>query len=133
MTDSVTVRPKRTKNIPKSEIYIFSSCNFYPNVNDTSEPLHRVLSDKMGENFLDINLKTQYDHVRTCVSELYSVASALVKSYHRNCLWSARRAFTSVHDSRSNSRSFALYVMSSCFCPFKTLFQNVFQMYMSEM
>ena len=91
MTDSVTVGPKRTKTIPKSEVCIFSSCSFCPNVNDTSEPLHPVLSDKMGENLLEISLKTQDDHVRTCVGDRYSVgdASALEKYYHRNCLRSA--------------------------------------------
>ena len=74
-------------------------CRFCPN--DTSEPLHHVFSDKMGENFLEIKLKIQDDQVRTCVSELEGTgdASALEKYYHLKCLQSAQCTFTPVDHS----------------------------------
>lgn len=86
-------RPKRTKTIPKAEVCLFSACSFCPN--DTLEALHRVSSDKMGENFLEIKSKTQDDQVRICVSELEDAgdASALEKYYHRKCLRNAQRTF----------------------------------------
>ena len=70
-----STRPKRIKTNPKEEVCIFSACSFCPS--DTSEPLHRVFSDKMGENFLEIKLKTQDDCVRTCVSELEDAGEML--------------------------------------------------------
>ena len=50
----------------------------------------------IGESLIKIKLKTQDDHVRTCVSELEGAgdASALEKYYHRTCLRSAQRTFT---------------------------------------
>ena len=55
----------------------------------------------MGDNFLEIKLKTHDDHVRTCVSELEDAgdASALEKYCHRQCLRSAQRTFTPVEHS----------------------------------
>lgn len=90
------VRPKRTKSTPKEEVCLFSSASFCSN--DPTEPLHRVFSDKMGENLLQIKLNTTDDRVRTCVSDLEDVgdASALEKYYHRNCLRSAQRTFSPV-------------------------------------
>ena len=95
MPDSVAVRPKRIKTTPKAEVCIFSSCSFCPNTK-TLEPLHRVFSEKMGENLLEIKLKTLDDNVRTCVSGLESPGDAVALEiyYHRNCLRSAQRTFT---------------------------------------
>ena len=86
---SDTPQPKRTKNIPKSQICNFSPCVFCPN--DNSEPLHRVASDSVGKILTDIKQNTVNDQVRTCVSDLLDVgdASALEKWYHRTCLRSA--------------------------------------------
>ena len=64
-TSTDSSRPRRTKSISKAEVCLFSNCSFCPN--DNTEPLHRVLSDNMGENFLQIKLNTKDDHVRTCV------------------------------------------------------------------
>ena len=49
----------------------------------------------MGENFLEIKLKTQDDQVRICVSELEdaSDASTLKKYYHTKRLWNAQCTF----------------------------------------
>ena len=94
-----SAQPKRTKTIPKAEVCLFSTCSFRPN--DTKLPNHHVFSDRMGDNFLEIKLKTQDDHVRTCVSELEDAgdASALERYYHRQCLRSAQRTFTPVEHS----------------------------------
>ena len=72
-------RPKRTKSTPKAKVCVFSSCSFCPN--DTAGSLHRAFSDGIGESLIEIKLKTQDDHVRTCVSELEGAgdASALEK------------------------------------------------------
>ena len=66
MTDSA--RPKRTKSTPKAKVCVFSYCSFCPN--DTAGSLHRAFSNGTGESLIEINLKTQDDPVRTCVSEL---------------------------------------------------------------
>ena len=66
MTDSA--RPKMTKCTPKANVCVFSSCSFCPN--DTAGSLHRAFSDWICESLIEIKLKTQDDHVRTCVSEL---------------------------------------------------------------
>ena len=88
LTDSA--RPKRTKSTPKAKVCVFSYCSFCPN--DTAGSLHRAFSDGIGESLIEIKLKTQDDHVRTCVSELEGAgdASALEKYYHGTC-WSAPR------------------------------------------
>ena len=97
MTDSAW--PKRTKCTPKAKVCVFSSCSFCPN--DTAGSLHRAFSDGIGESLIEIKLKTQDDHVRTCVSELEGAgdASALEKYYHRACLRSSQRTFTPVFHS----------------------------------
>ena len=107
-TSSDFARPKRKKSTPKAEVCLFSSCSFCPN--DTSESLHQVSSDKMGENLLEIKLKTQDDHVRICVSDLEGVgdASALEKHYHRKCLRFAQHTFT------PSDRSSAQLIRSLC-------------------
>ena len=86
-----TPRPKRAKIVPKSQICMFSPCEFCPK--DNTEPLHRVESDSMGKTLIEIKQHTVNDQVRTCVSELVDVgdASALEKWYHRTCLRSAKR------------------------------------------
>ena len=88
-------RPKRIKSVLKAKVCIFSACCFCPK-ND--EGLHHALSDNIGDRLLEIKLKTQDDHVRTCVSQLEQSgdASALEKYYHTACLRSAQRTFTSV-------------------------------------
>ena len=93
---SDSTRPKRTKTIPKAEICVFSTCGFCPGQDNKSEPLHQVLTNQMGETFLEIKSKTLDDSVRTCMCELDSAgdASALEKYYHRKCLRSAQRTFT---------------------------------------
>ena len=80
-------------------VCIFSSCSFCPN--DTAGSLHSDFSDWIGESLIEIKLKTQDDHVRTCVSELEGAgdASALEKYYHRTCLRSSQRTFTPVFHS----------------------------------
>ena len=92
-TDSVW--PKRTKYIPKAKMCVFSSCSFCPN--DTAGSLHRAFSDGIGESLIEIKLKTQDDHVRTCVSELEGAgdASALEKYYHRTYLLTANMSYDS--------------------------------------
>ena len=96
-TDSA--RPKRTKSTPKAKVCVFLSCSFCPN--ETVGSLHRAFSDGIGESLIEIKLRTQDDHVRTCVSELEGAgdASALEKYYHRTCLRSAQRTFTPVFHS----------------------------------
>ena len=63
---------------------VFSSCSFCPI--DTAGSLHSAFSDGIGESLIEIKLKTQDDHVRTCVSELEGAgdASALEKYYHED-------------------------------------------------
>ena len=87
-------RPKRTTSTPKAKVCVFSSCSFCPN--DTAGSLHRAFSDGIGESLIEIKLKTQDDHVRSCVSELEGAgdASALEKYYYRTCLRSAQHTFT---------------------------------------
>ena len=77
---------KRTKSTPKASVCVFSSCSFCPN--DTAGSIHRAFTDGIGESLIEIKLKTQDDHVITCVSELEGAgdASALEKYYHRTCL-----------------------------------------------
>ena len=96
-----STRPKRTKTNPKSQMCLFSTCSFCSN--DQSETLHRVYTDNVGENLLEIKHKTQDDQVRTCVSELESPgdASALEKHYHKKCLRSAQRTYGPKCDSNS--------------------------------
>ena len=97
---------------------LFSSCSFCGN--DVSEPLHHVSSDKMGENLLEIKLKTQDHQVRICVSDLEDAgdASALEKYYHRNCLRSAQRTF--VQAEKNNAQS----ILSLCGEQLIMYFQN---------
>jgi len=99
---SDAARPKRTKSNPKEMVCVFSSCSFC--INDPSEPLHLVTSDNMGDSLLDVKLKTQNDHVRTCLSDLLDDgdARALEKYYHRKCLRSAQR--TMIAAERSNTQ-----------------------------
>lgn len=89
-----SARPKRSKTISKEQVCLFSTCEFCPK-ND-SEPLHRVLTDSMGETLLQIKQQTLDDHVRISVADLEEPgdASALEKHYHRNCLRSAQRIST---------------------------------------
>ncbi|KAG0721901.1 hypothetical protein GWK47_045511 [Chionoecetes opilio] len=89
-----SVRPKRSKTIPKEQVCLFSNCDFCPK-ND-SEPLHRVLTDSMGKTLLQIKQKTQMTRVRVSVADLEEPgdASALEKHYHRTCLRSAQRIST---------------------------------------
>ena len=49
---SDTPWPKRTKTVPKSQICMFSHCDFCPN--DNSEPLHHIASDCVGKILIDI-------------------------------------------------------------------------------
>ena len=63
-TDSA--RPRRTKSTPKANVCVFSSCSFRPN--DTAGSLRHAFSDGIVESLIEIKLKTQDDHVRTCVS-----------------------------------------------------------------
>lgn len=95
-TSTECSRPKRMKSIPKTEVCLFSTCSFCPN--DNKVPLHRVFSDKMGEQLLHIQLNSNDDNIRTCVSELGDSgdASALEKYYHRKCLRSAQRTCDAV-------------------------------------
>ena len=67
----------------------------------TRGSLHRAFSNGIGESLIEIKLKTQDDHVRTCVSELEGAvdASALEKYYHMTCLRSSQRTFTPVFHS----------------------------------
>ena len=97
-----SARPKRTKTTPKEEVCLFSTCTFCPK-SDTSEPLHRVYSDQMGDNLLEIKVNTQDDHVRTCLADLEGNgdASALEKYYHKKCVRSAQRTFTPAHSSQN--------------------------------
>ena len=60
--------PKRTESSQRPKVCVFSSCSFWPN--DTAGYLHRAISDGIGESLIEIKLKAQGDHVRTCVSEL---------------------------------------------------------------
>ncbi|KAG0729712.1 hypothetical protein GWK47_029788 [Chionoecetes opilio] len=89
-----SVRPKRSKTIPKEQVCLFSNCDFCPK-ND-SKPLHRVLTDSMGKTLLQIKQKTPDDHVRVSVANLEEPgdASALEKHYHRTCLRSSQRIST---------------------------------------
>ena len=73
-TDSA--RPKRTKSTPKAKVCVVSSCRLCPN--DTAGSLHRAFSDGIGESLIDIKLKTQDDHVITCVSELEGLEMLLL-------------------------------------------------------
>ena len=75
-TDSA--RPKRTKSTPKAKVCdcVFSSCSFCPK--DTAGSSHRALSDGIGETLIEIKLKTQDDHVRTCVSELEGASKSTI-------------------------------------------------------
>ena len=91
LSTRLTLHGLRGQNLPpKAKVCLFSSCSFCPN--DTAESLHRAFSDGIGESLIEIKLKTQDDHVRTCVSELEGAgdASALEKYYHGTC-WSAPR------------------------------------------
>lgn len=91
-------RPKRVKAVPKEKVCLFSSCDFCSE--DDSEPLHRVLSDAMGETLVQIKQQTQADQVRICVADLFDAgdASALEKYYHRTCLRTAQRtSSTKIH------------------------------------
>ena len=93
-TDSA--RHKRTTSTPKAKVCVFSSCSFSPN--DTAGSLHRAFSHGIGESLIEVQLKTQDDHVRICASELGDAgdASVLEKYYHRTCLRSAQRTFMPV-------------------------------------
>ena len=92
-TESDSARHKRRKSVPKEEVCLFAGCSFCPI--DSSEPLHQVLTDKMGENLLLIKQKTQDDCVRTCVAGLQSAGDASARElyYHNKCLRSAQRTF----------------------------------------
>ena len=67
-------RPKRTKTTPKVKECLFSTSSFCPN--DNTEPLHRVFSDTVGENLLQIKLNAKNDNVRTCLAELQDAGDA---------------------------------------------------------
>ena len=47
--------------------------------NDNTQPLHRVFSDTMGENLLQIKLNTKNDNVRTCLAELQDAGDACAR------------------------------------------------------
>ena len=65
----------RGQNLAK--VCVLSYCSFCPN--DTAGSLHRAFSDGRGESLIEIKLKTQDDHVRTCcVSELEGGGGASV-------------------------------------------------------
>ena len=103
-TSALSGRPKRLKVAPKSEVCMFASCNFC--TSNPDEPLHRVLSDNMGENFLNIKRHTHDDNVRICVSHLQDTgdASALELYYHRRCLIYAQRTCSSAHEGQCLSQ-----------------------------
>ena len=58
--------PKRTTS--SQGVCVLSSCSFCPNY--TAGSLNRAFSDGRGESLIEIKLKTQDNHVRTCASEL---------------------------------------------------------------
>ena len=93
-TSTESVRPKRMKILPKSQICIFSSCDFCKTT--TSKDLHLVETDNVGEKLLSIKKQTHDEFVRVCVSDLHEVgdASAQEKYYHRNCMMYAQRTCT---------------------------------------
>ena len=72
----LTLHGLRGQNLAK--VCVLSSCRFCPN--DTAGSLHRAFSDGRGESLTEIKLKTQDDHVRTCVSELESAEDDSVSS-----------------------------------------------------
>ena len=72
--------PNRTTS--SQGVCVLSSCSFCPN--DTAGSLHRAFSDGIGESLIEIKLKTQDDHVRTCVSELEGAGDGYVSCLHVN-------------------------------------------------
>ena len=88
------MRPKRQKCEPKARVCIFSLCEFCKR--KTTDKLHLIQSDNVGEKLLSIKKLTKDDHVRTSVSDLYEVgdASAKEKYYHDHCMLYAQRTCT---------------------------------------
>ena len=99
LSTRLTLHGLRGQKLPQKPRCVLSYCSFCPN--DTAESLHRAFSDWICESLIEIKLKTQDDHVRTCVSEVEGAgdASALEKYYHSTSLRSARRTFTPVFHS----------------------------------
>lgn len=97
-------RPKRTKAAPKAEVCVFSCCTFCSK--DTTEPLHQVLTDSVGETLLELKLCTLDNRVRTSVSDLESAgdAAALEKYYHKACLRSAQRTVSPDESKRKHEQ-----------------------------
>ena len=82
------------QNLPHKPRCVYSHPEASVHIIGTAGSLHRAFSDGIGESLIEIKLKTQDDHLRTCLSELKS--AALEKYYHRTCLRSAQRTFTPV-------------------------------------
>ena len=74
LSTRLTLHGLRRQNL--ANVCVFSSCSFCPN--DTAGSLHRDFSNGIGESLIEIKLKTQDDHVRTCVSELEGAGDASV-------------------------------------------------------
>ena len=74
LSTRLTLHGLRGQNLAK--VCVFSSCSFCPN--DTAGSLHRAFSDGIGESLIEIKLKTQDDHVITCVSEIEGAGDASV-------------------------------------------------------
>jgi len=92
------IRQKGAKVLPKEKKCIFYTCSFCPK---SLQGLHRVVSDPMGQRFIEIKGATDDDLVRLSLAELSDPgdAAALEKYYHRDCLRFADRRCKELGDS----------------------------------
>ena len=70
---------------------MLGTCKFCPDKTDSR--LVKVETNSKGLHFLEIEMNTDDDTVRTCVSDLndHDDAFALEKHYHKNCYIKAER------------------------------------------
>jgi hypothetical protein len=112
-------RPLRQKVLPKEKKCVFHTCSFCPK---SSQELHKVSSDPMGQWLLAIKEATKDDLIRLSLAELSDPgdAAALEKYYHRDCLrvverhckeWGDRDAY--IHVRNVCDAEFIVYVRDS--------------------
>lgn len=84
------LRKKGGNVLPKEKKCMFHTCSFCPK---SSQELHKVVSDYMGQRLLAIKGYTKDDLVRLSIAEILEPgdAAALEKYYHRDCLRVADR------------------------------------------
>ncbi len=76
LSTRLTLHGLRGHNLPQQPRCVYSHPVASVHIISTAGSLYRAFSDGIDESLIEIKLKTQDDHMRTCVSELEGAGDA---------------------------------------------------------